>query len=574
MADENKKMVGFKRGLQANLDALLSTTSTADVGTFYLTTDTNRLYIRSEDGLIRPVNAGILTVDQVNAEANKTSLPVATTDAQKQELMGKYYYAVKENVLCIHNGEKWIQINSVVTNSSFTASVATADNIATITNTITDSTSTALSSSYKLEMENIGLKKETKDGIDKITLTGDVYTLSAQVPKGENQQPLAETVQINLTSQLNNENSSSLVLTSNDQSVKIACDATGKINLTVPPAAAGFEVEDSTLSTSYGEGNKGFAITITDHKTNSDSVTIAPKIQIGETKYEFSEGVASLPVYSKEEVNAKFRGFNAMEYRGTISGTLPTEEVAIGYAYLANGEVTLGSTSYPSGTLFVATVSDENYVEDASGHIKAEDIVWTVVSNANTDTTYSLVHEDGILGFGLKNNTTLGVEHFQLVNGDLAVESNQTDKNGLVIDTDATSADGSVKVKIGHKVQTGGATSETSVTQVPNTDLALSYVSGITKDAFGHIVGFTTKTATLKDSYHKLSSLGVTASVSDGKVTIIPQAELDLGDSSKESLTVEQGQLSGFTIASDSLEITQDTSNASEIHMDLVWGSF
>ena len=86
----------FKRGLQNALP------TTGLDGCFYLTTDTHRLYV-GQDGAVVPVNEGIVTVDNV------ASLPSHTNpDATKA---GNFYYATAENILCIYNGQKWVQLN-------------------------------------------------------------------------------------------------------------------------------------------------------------------------------------------------------------------------------------------------------------------------------------------------------------------------------------------------------------------------------------------------------------------------------------------------------------------------------
>ena len=84
----------FLRGLQAALP------TTGVDGAFYLTTDTHRLYT-SVDGKIVPVNQGVTTVDNIEAL-------VAVTNAHA----GDFFYCVAENILCVYNGQGFIQINT------------------------------------------------------------------------------------------------------------------------------------------------------------------------------------------------------------------------------------------------------------------------------------------------------------------------------------------------------------------------------------------------------------------------------------------------------------------------------
>jgi hypothetical protein len=75
-------------------------------GAFYLTEDTNRLYIgKTIDGKVVPVpvNQGVVYV------ANIDALP--SGDAATAVKTGEFYYAEAENILCVRSAGKWIQIN-------------------------------------------------------------------------------------------------------------------------------------------------------------------------------------------------------------------------------------------------------------------------------------------------------------------------------------------------------------------------------------------------------------------------------------------------------------------------------
>lgn len=81
----------FKRGLQNNLP------KTAVDGVFYLTTDTNRLYV-GQGSTMALLNQTVQIVASVSA------LP---TSATKND----FYYCTAENVLAVWDGSKWQQIN-------------------------------------------------------------------------------------------------------------------------------------------------------------------------------------------------------------------------------------------------------------------------------------------------------------------------------------------------------------------------------------------------------------------------------------------------------------------------------
>ena len=83
----------FKRGLQASLP------TQGQDGCFYLTTDTHRLYVGQGTNVV-PVNQGVINVANVNSLPKDTAIEA-----------GQFYYAQSENVLCVYNGNQWVQIN-------------------------------------------------------------------------------------------------------------------------------------------------------------------------------------------------------------------------------------------------------------------------------------------------------------------------------------------------------------------------------------------------------------------------------------------------------------------------------
>lgn len=109
--------IKFLRGLEANLP------TTATDGVFYLTTDTHRLFV-GQGTALAPVNQGVIEVENVDALASKTSHA------------GEFYYAKAENILCVYNGTKYIQINS----DTGATSVETAGDGNAITGVSYDST--------------------------------------------------------------------------------------------------------------------------------------------------------------------------------------------------------------------------------------------------------------------------------------------------------------------------------------------------------------------------------------------------------------------------------------------------
>jgi hypothetical protein len=101
-------LIKFLRGSQGSLNNLITSGDSKNVaGAFYLTEDTNRLYIgKTIDGKVVPVpvNQGVVYV------ANIDALP--SGDAAAAVKTGEFYYAEAENILCVRSAGKWIQINT------------------------------------------------------------------------------------------------------------------------------------------------------------------------------------------------------------------------------------------------------------------------------------------------------------------------------------------------------------------------------------------------------------------------------------------------------------------------------
>ena len=129
MANLNGKNLQFLSGTQAGVNNLIATPAGTIEGAFYLTSDTNRLYIGTVAGPV-PVNQGVITV------ANVATLPAAAEP-------GQFYFATAENVLCVWSKGKFIQINADTKLKDFSTSVSDkTDKKVTITSTVSD-TSTA-----------------------------------------------------------------------------------------------------------------------------------------------------------------------------------------------------------------------------------------------------------------------------------------------------------------------------------------------------------------------------------------------------------------------------------------------
>lgn len=172
--------VGFKMGTQDSLNALLKlgTNAGAANGTFYLTSNTNRLYIGKADGSIAPVNAGIITVDRVSPQTGDPNTYTYLPTSGSKDVVGNYYYATQDNILCVYNGQQWVQINSVVTNDDMTTEVSAVTGGAQVTSTVTQTAGKEVTDSFKITGEK-GVVVTADADNDVIKLSADQITVAA-----------------------------------------------------------------------------------------------------------------------------------------------------------------------------------------------------------------------------------------------------------------------------------------------------------------------------------------------------------------------------------------------------------
>ena len=173
--------VSFKRGLQADLP-----NSNIVDGAFYLTTDTNRLYVGGANDKLELLNQSIkfYTYDEVFRE--NSNVP---------KVEGQFYYLSDKNILCTfaktktHPDGEWVQINPdhndntlvYVSGLNVTKGNSTEGNTKKLTYTI------------KLNQE----KKESSDG--SATPYGDAITASFEI-NSEDLNKIASNVSVGLES--------------------------------------------------------------------------------------------------------------------------------------------------------------------------------------------------------------------------------------------------------------------------------------------------------------------------------------------------------------------------------------
>ena len=527
--------VGFKLGTQAKVDALLKTPGTSVVeGSFYLTSDTHRLYIGQKataddtNAQLFPVNEGVITV------ANVADLPTVS-DADKPVYAGRFYYVTNGNILCVYSGKSWVQIN---TNTDTTiSSHSYSINGGTITDKIGLSSGANKDATFTVTGAN-GVQV-TGTGTT-LTITGDKYSLSSTVASNK------ATVKLDSA---NTTNDTSVVLAGGDnvtitqdestKEVTIKSNNTKLTSLTGAAAAEGF-----TVTGNNSDGSRATA------------ATINPQIKVGKTTQpvaKFVNGIATLDVYSTKDIDDKMKALNAMIYKGTLGkkGTvqaLPTTNICIGDTYLAAEDVTINEHTVHTGSLIIARGT-----EDASGFITTETLVWDIVeSTKDSDTQYNFQTIAG----GIKLHASTGGDAGQLVvNG------------GTDVTVASASSDASLNqtLTVNHKAVARADSSDTALSQTKNASTDVTVITGVTTSATGHVTGVKTRKVTLVDSNTQLTSVSNSVAATNNIATVTSTVKGTLGTGAGTSAA------GTFKVASTSMTVT---GSSNQVNIDLTWGTF
>lgn len=436
----------FKRGTQSNLTKYLydytgSDRTTAVEGCFYLTSDTNRLYIGKDFGgaigvKAVPVNQGAIPVDTVN------NLPIP--DAA---IPGQFYYVVGSNILCVAAGGNWVQVNTNTDNyigekqtvgtydstnhkSSITEILFNTNNVR-IEDTIEYIGANGLDVSVAPKYE---LAKYFISGIQYYTYESGTY-LTTSTPTAQNW-PIPNTqyyirrgyaltftpptytltasvTSNNLTLNVSDGGSNSSSVTINHGSNITFTESNGTITLNGSDAyvdkvkagsgnspASGVAYNGNGDTNGVTSSTKGFYTQVHNSSGATAGAWIDPQIKVGgESAYQqtvqFDNGVATLPVYTTTEIDNKIRMFNAMEYQGvTDSNTFDrtASNIKNGYVWMAQDTITVDPTSNPqlvahAGDLIIAYGVEDGPNDSHPGYIPYQNIQWQIVtSGASFDT--------------------------------------------------------------------------------------------------------------------------------------------------------------------------------------------
>lgn len=567
--------VRFLLGTQEKLNTMLTGKSGVN-GTFYLTSDTHRLYVGTSDGSVQSVNEGVTTIKNL-----------AALQALLKPNAGEFYYLTDENILCVYNGTSWVQINSD-TNiyvNQFSNSVTTAESgdVNISTNLVNVNKDGSTNKAYST--------KTTFKAGNGITLTADSKSKAITIAGVTNKAfsaAAASTDKGTVTLTDSAENTTEFNLSSADANLlKISTDGANGLKLTPKNQ----KLNGATIT---NKADGGFTLFITNHDDSMTTADFNPTISYGSAKTSvgFKNGVATLDVYTKAEVDSVFKSANAMTYKGlagkATGSSLPagTEFVnwdvakfvevggkhSIGDTYLFAEDVTITPTgsqtarTITKGTLAIA--KSKNNVEDSNGFIPAANLSWDYVeSTSDTDTTYSLNAADKkvtLVQHG-GSNADAGSITFAAGN-DISVTV--TDGKAPTVTYSHVTHAPNVKpdtAVIQNKASTTSANQFQATTDV-------TVVSEVTTNNQGHVTEVKTKKITLVDTNVTPATMTYASALSTDTKTVNITPSLQLKSVASGAAQPAVSFSDALAMTSDSLSFT-GTSGKS-VSINLTWGSF
>lgn len=471
--------VSFKRGLSTALSNV-----TVEDGVFYLTTDTNRLYVGQGSNL---------------AELNQSVTTYATwkdmeTNAPKQK--GQFYYAIQENVLACYLPElnKWQQINPDHNDNDDTY-------ISSLTVAPVDTSETG-----KLKYKITVGQKTKHHGKGETTVTPDI-TGQLEISSAD-LNAIASHVAVGVAADAitGNENGFVLKTTGSGADTDTNIAIVGGENVNVGRSENGKTItikshDTKTSIKSVSAGNDGrIGVTYAQDKeehTVYSNADLYYKITVDGTTETTIKNQGSLgKFYSSDKVDELIRqaaaNMNAMTYKGVVASDTFADAVAgaqKGDTYKANGEIVIGSQTAKTGDLIIYKGNDladgeppENTDFDV---ISSGDEIDSQFKLSGTNNTIALTNTT-------KDNTPAGSVSVSGTDGILA----QVTNNALSIKHTNTIKSGEGSVGESSNVSPAAGNSFT--------------IPSISYDAQGHITSASNVTVTLPADRDTTYSLGTT----------------------------------------------------------------
>lgn len=524
----------FKRGLQANLP------QTAVDGSFYLTEDTQRLYVGiGENNAPVELNRTIRSVESLTA-LNALKGPVGS-NANDGVAVGDFYYvagganSVSGNILAYCSAvdatgkPTWVQINpdtntKLATSTSAVTKTAVTGGVKVATSVQDTEGRTASGDFQVVGSENITvalvdgkIKISTPDGSD------TTYEIKTQANSSKG------TILLDSTG-----TDSSINIGGKNSDVTVISDDSGNITIGV----ADMRTKSIAVDAKPTSGN-GFDLKV----DGMDVGDFDPTIKLGDNAaIHFVDGNATLPVYTKTEVDTKvsnsLKTFDAMAYKGTVTSADASTKLAstgnVGDTYKAASEITT-PVKANTGDLIIATGSDGA-------------VTWDVIPSGDDQTITGAATTSGIS----VSDQSGTLAEISVVKGDKINISNSTSGKKTTL-------------TVGHEAITQPTpVAGTAVTQTAKNSAEFTAITDIAEDGYGHVTGITTKKLTVVDTHNDVSGVSALVSGSNNKV------ETEVSVTTTDG-TTKTGK---FSIGAAADSIIKVTGSGSATTLALEWGSF
>ena len=328
----------FKRGLSAGLP-----TSGAIEGAFYLTTDTNRLYIGKNLGTENNPNVVPVELNQSITIKNNLAEAQTFTDALDPEAKkhGQFFYLAQENILAVYKDNQWVQINPDTNTNDNTKIVASG--IQAMINDSDSSNPVTIPDTVKSHF----IYKGMSNGIAKYQLVLSQSTSHI----GQTATNEADVV-LNLDI-----DTSELVAGSTSVGINASAPEGANSTVTVSTVGAG---SDNTQKFTVSAGDN---VTI---GGNANALTISAT----DTQYEMQKSAGSTDLSLKVKGGAVQDTINFTDDDVIVVTGTNANELKFSHADVNSNVGTYGPTENPSpaagGTFSVPTIT-----VDAKGHITA-----------------------------------------------------------------------------------------------------------------------------------------------------------------------------------------------------------
>ena len=428
-------------------------------------------------------------------------------------------------------------------------------NGASITNTIADSSGNVITETYDIigsDYIQVEVIPATNDkGVDtiKLSLTGVNYQLSSSLSK--------KTLNVNLKNANTDAGNFNIIAGSN---VNIAESSAGNYTLSVDKAVNDINVINHATGTGFIASISGPGVEGASNSTTL-SADIDPEIALEgkDGSYKFKDGVLTLPVYSKQDIDNQLRTINAMVFRGGFQ----VKDGAIAYDNSDITEITEGNTFIYTGA--EDTLWNGHYLrpgdliiasgEEVNGAITGT-INWTYVPSADDPVTeVEGANDNSTAGFIIKLGSTKKLLDYAL-NGE----------SGIVLETKVlTDSKGqptnSKVVTIKHS---NTLTVNTPVSQPYADEQTITINEPTEIDAQGHVIKSTQKTFTVKNTHQEIANADYTVNGTD---TLIPNLKVAGADLEGKPLVFTSNSLKVNVSAAT---VTDDA----KVNFELEWGTF